>query len=90
MNIVINQKFNEELMELIGKSEDNENVCLIDGTKLKVSFDDLKTLREKGDGQVHLMQYVKKYPGSDDFRVTPIKYLGTVTEYMLKEMKKGN
>jgi hypothetical protein len=42
MNIVINQKFNEELMELIGKSEDNENVCLIDGTKLNSQSIELK------------------------------------------------
>ena len=38
MNTTINQKFNEELMALIGKEEKEEEVCLIDGTQLKDQF----------------------------------------------------
>jgi hypothetical protein len=42
MNTIINQKFNEELMALIGKEEKEEEVCLIDGTHLKDQFIELK------------------------------------------------
>ena len=42
MNTTINQKFNEELMALIGKEEKEEEVCLIDGTQLKDQFIELK------------------------------------------------
>jgi len=38
----VNQKFNEELMALIGKEETKEEVCLIDGTQLKDQCIELK------------------------------------------------
>ena len=39
MNAIINQKFNAELMALIGKEEKKgEPLCLIDGTQLKDQF----------------------------------------------------
>jgi len=42
MNVTINQKFNEELIALIGKEEEEDNVCLIDGTLLQGHFVELK------------------------------------------------
>jgi len=43
MNTTINQKFNEELLALIGEKEKKEEeLCLIDGTQLKDQFVKLK------------------------------------------------
>ena len=42
MNTTVNQKFNEELLALIGEKEKEEEVCLIDGTQLKDQFVKLK------------------------------------------------
>ena len=44
MNVIVNQKFNEELMALIDEEEEKEEeeICLIDGTQLKDQFIELK------------------------------------------------
>jgi len=42
MDLTINQKFNQELMTLINKQEEFDNVCLIDGTPLHEDCIELK------------------------------------------------
>jgi hypothetical protein len=42
MDPTINQKFNEEMMQLINKEETDDELCLIDGTPLTEQFVELK------------------------------------------------